>query len=52
MIQHTLHDIIKSAAHYSLVVQREDGSFPPGHNGPYFNPEIPIRNTGRWLIIF
>jgi len=23
---------------------------PPGHNGPYHDPETPVRNTGHWLI--
>jgi len=25
---------------------------PPGHNGPYHDPETPVRNTGHWLITF
>jgi hypothetical protein len=25
---------------------------PPGHNGPYRDPESPVRNTGHWLITF
>ncbi|MCP4602710.1 MAG: agl cluster protein AglQ [Proteobacteria bacterium] len=29
-----------------------DGSMPPGHNGPYHDPETPVRNTGHWLISF
>jgi len=24
----------------------------PGHNGPYHDPETPVRNTGHWLITF
>lgn len=23
---------------------------PPGHNGPYHDPETPTRNTGHWLV--
>jgi hypothetical protein len=25
---------------------------PPGHNGPYCDPETPIRNTAHWAMIF
>jgi len=25
-------------------------SMPPGHNGPYRDPETPVRNTAHWLI--
>lgn len=28
------------------------GSVRPGHNGPYNDPETPVRNTGHWLITF
>ena len=24
----------------------------PGHNGPYNDPETPVRNYGHWLITF
>ena len=52
MIIKTLYDFIKSAADYGLTLQRGDGSFPPGHNGPYLDEETPARNTGHWIIIF
>ena len=52
MIRKTLYDFIRSASDYGLTIQREDGSLPPGHNGPYFDQETPVRNTGHWLIIF
>jgi len=32
-------------------VQRSDGSFPAGHNGPYNDPETPVRNTSHWVIL-
>lgn len=31
-------------------IQSHDGSFPPGHNGPYHDPETPARNTAHWVI--
>jgi hypothetical protein len=46
-----LADIILASAQSSLRLQRSDGSFPPGHNGPYGDPETPVRNTGHWLIV-
>ena len=52
MIGKTLFDLIKLAADFGLTIQREDGSFPPGHNGPYFDQETPVRNTGHWIITF
>ncbi len=43
--------ILKIAENNSKL-QNEDGSFPPGHNGPYHDTETPVRNSGHWLIIF
>lgn len=45
-----LGDVILTSAQASLGLQRVDGSFPPGHNGPYHDPETPVRNTGHWVI--
>lgn len=33
-------------------VNSSDGSMPSGQNGPYHDPETPVRNTGHWLITF
>jgi hypothetical protein len=32
----------------ALSLQGDEGEFPPGHNGPYGDPETPIRNTAHW----
>ena len=32
-------------------VQRQDGAFAPGHNGPYYDEELPIRNTSHVLVL-
>ena len=40
------------SAEAALLTQRSDGSMPPGHNGPYRDPETPVRNTAHWLITF
>lgn len=47
-----LSEFIVKTAEKFYEMQQGDGSFPPGHNGPYFDPETPVRNTGHWLIIF
>ncbi len=42
-----LNDLLERSASSLLVMQRQDGSFPEGHNGPYYDDELPIRNTGH-----
>ncbi len=34
-----------------LTAQNPDGSFPSGHNGPYYDEELPLRNTAHILIL-
>jgi len=34
-----------------LETQCPDGSFPPGHNGPYYDEELPLRNTAHILVL-
>ena len=38
-----LSDIILQSCEAALQLQSEDGSFPPGCNGPYHDPETPVR---------
>ena len=45
-----LSELIINSARAGLALQHPDGSFPSGHNGPYRDPETPLRNTGHWLI--
>jgi hypothetical protein len=47
-----LYQVLIKSAKEALKKQKNDGSMPPGHNGPYFHPETPIRNTCHWLITF
>ncbi len=47
-----LYDYIVRTSAAALELQTTDGSMPPGHNGPYHNPETPVRNTSHWLITF
>lgn len=44
-------ELVARACETALRSQRADGSFQPGHNGPYHDPETPVRNTSHWLII-
>ena len=44
-------EIIIGSAGSLLRTQRQDGSIPPGHNGPYYDEELPLRNTAHMLIL-
>lgn len=48
----SLSQIIWQSAYHALTLQAADGSFPPGHNGRYHDPETPVRNTAHWLFLF
>ncbi len=48
----TLREIFIDIASAAIKRQSEDGSMPPGHNGPHGDPETPIRNTAHFIIIF
>lgn len=43
-------DLLVAVARKALETQRDDGSFPPGHNGPYHHPETPVRATSHWIL--
>lgn len=43
--------LLHSAANHALSLQFPDGSFPSGHNGPYHDPETPVRNTAHILFL-
>lgn len=47
----TLYDIIERSARDGLDLQRDNGSFPPGRNYTYDEPETPVRTTSHWLQI-
>ena len=34
-----------------LPTQGADGAFPAGHNGPYYDDELPLRNTAHSLML-
>ena len=48
----TLYEIIVASAEAALALQGKDGAMPAGHNGPYHDPETPVRDTAHWLVTF
>ncbi len=48
----TLTEIITETSKVGVNLQSKNGSMPPGHNGPYIDPETPVRNTAHWCITF
>lgn len=52
MKRSSLYKLIELSAAAAVQLQASDGSMPDGHNGPYHDPETPVRNTAHWLITF
>lgn len=40
------------AADDAVKQVREKGYMKPGHNGPYYDEETPVRNSAHWIFIF
>lgn len=51
MTKINLNEIATQSIEYSISRQNSDGSFPPGHNGPYLDPETPVRATSHLLCL-
>jgi len=47
-----LIDFVVDQAEIALSKQSDRGAMPAGCNGPYHNPETPVRNSAHWLITF
>lgn len=47
-----LYQLLLNSAEAALPLQQQNGSMPAGHNGPYHDPETPVRNSSHWLMIF
>ena len=46
-------DLFLRIAEQGLARQdQKTGAMPPGHNGPYLDPETPVRNTAHWIQTF
>ena len=48
----TIHTFLQLSVDAAVKMQRNDGSMPPGHNGPYHHGETPVRKTAHWLVSF
>lgn len=48
----SLKNSLIGCAENSLKMQHSDGSFPSGHNGPYFDSETSVRNTAHFLFLY
>lgn len=48
----TVNELLQKSARALLAQQEPDGSMPPGHNGPYHDPETPVRTTAHSLFLF
>jgi len=46
----TIHELLTRSAESILELQRSDGSFPPGRNYTYDEPETPVRTTSHWAV--
>jgi hypothetical protein len=47
-----LSEIIEASARAGLRLQGADGAMPAGHNGPWEDPETPVRATAHWALTF
>jgi len=47
-----LTEIIELSARAALRLQGRDGAMPAGHNGPWHDPETPVRATAHWALVF
>ncbi|AFZ73418.1 AGE family epimerase/isomerase [Natronobacterium gregoryi] len=46
----TIYELLERSAESALEFQRADGSFPPGRNYTYDEPETPVRTTSHWTV--
>lgn len=49
MLKNNLYEVLLKELQSATSLQNRDGSFKAGHNGPYSDPETPIRNTAHYL---
>ena len=47
-----LTEIIERSARAALRLQGRDGAMPAGQNGPWQDPETPVRATAHWALVF
>lgn len=47
-----MSDLILHTAANGILKQNANGSMPSGCNGPWNDPDTPVRNTSHWLITY
>lgn len=47
-----LSELVIQSANTALSQQGSNGQMPAGRNGPWDDPDTPVRNTSHWLITF
>ena len=47
-----LHQLIVKNVESGVEVLDNSDHMPAGHNGPYHDPETPVRNTSHWTLTF
>ena len=47
-----INDLIVNVAKTGLLLQKEDGSFEQGHNGPRNDEDTPTRVSAHWAMLF
>lgn len=50
--EYNLKQVFIKSAQAGLTQQKKDGSFNPGHNGPWRDEDTPTRITSHWAIVF
>ncbi len=50
--EYNLNEIFIKSAQAGLIQQKKDGSFAPGHNGPWRDKDTSARVTSHWAIVF
>ena len=50
-MEYSLHDLLIRSAYKGLTIQLDDGSFPKGHDGPWYNDDTYIRTTAHWTML-
>ena len=50
-MQIKISEVIIRTVDAMLLRQFPDGSFQHGHNGPYYDEELPVRNTAHIMML-
>ena len=48
----TPKELILNCSQIGLKILSQNKNMPSGHNGPYLDPETPVRNNAHWAMLF